>query len=216
MMYKHKVLLVKNNNDFNRVEELVEKFIKLIPNVNLFDNYNHRTFRIEIIIKELWPDFVLNKKRNKEDATCPSLNLKKIEVKTKNYKNNNSKELTMFNSRFMFDKQDRESRREYILGFDALVFGIFINEKLHWLCWSNNEDVLEQYRNLVLKKQNEFIKYWEEKQKRKDQNGGNDAIQISLSEFNEESVWNFYLESKIYKDIKLSEIKNILGIQNTK
>lgn len=206
------IINIKKNEQFNKIEELVEQFVELIPGINLFDNYNHRTVRIEMIVKEIWHDFTLNKKRNGEDATCNSLNLKKIEVKTKNYKNYNSKKLTMFNSKFMFDKQDREQRRKYILGYDAIVFGIFVKEKMYWLAWSNDNEVLYEYRKLVELKQKDFIKYWEISRMIKNKNGGNDAITISLSEFSNETKWNFYWESKIYKEIKLSEIKDILEI----
>lgn len=206
---KIKILKINENKKFSEIEKMIIDFQNLIPDINLIDNYNHRTVRIEMIIKEIWNDFVLNKNRNKEDAKCPSLGLNKIEVKTKNYKKLASEE-SMIKSKFMFDKQDRESRREYILKFDALIFGIFVKEKLHWLAWTKNDLVLQEYRNLCIDKQNLFLKYWEEKQKRRDQNGGNDAITISLNDFSENTIWNFFYDGKIYLDITLKEIKSIL------
>lgn len=206
------IIRTKDNKTFNKIEQLVQDFLNVVPGINLFDNYNHRTVRIETIIRELWPDFILNTSRNKEDARCKSLSLEKIEVKTKNYKDFNSKESTMFKSKFMFDKQDRESRRDYILKFDGLAFAVFIKEKLHWLSWTNDINTLSEYRKICVKKQEEFLVYWEEKQKRRDQNGGNDAITISLNEFSDSSIWNFYYEGNIHTNITIKEIKEILKI----
>lgn len=202
---------IDDNKTFSRIEEMVLEFQNIVPYINLLDNYNHRVIRIEVIVKELWPDFKLNTKRNKEDAKCPSLGLEKIEIKTKNFKNNES-ESTMFKAKFMFDKQDREARREYILKSDALVFAVFKNEELHWLAWSKDNEVLKEYVKLCKNKQEEFLLKWNEIQKDKSKNGGNDAITISLSEFVDNTIWNFYYDKTIYSDFSLNEIKKIFNI----
>lgn len=69
--------------------------------------------------------------RNKADVMVPSLGLKNVEVKTMNMKTNKVNNESFFKKAYMFDKQDRLGRREYILTVDGLVFGLFHNENLY-------------------------------------------------------------------------------------
>lgn len=213
-MKSFKKIYLKPNIKFNEIEEIIHKFKSIYEGINLLDNYNHRTYRIKLKVQELWPDFNLEPGRNKADVKVPSLNLKNVEVKTMNIKGNKINNLTFFKKSYMFDKQDRPGRREYILTIDGLVFGLFFNENLHWIFWTNDEKTMSEYRNLCKIKQEIFKTKFAADQEKKGKNGGYDTITIAVSEFSDETIWNFYNENTIYENIKISEIKKILKINN--
>lgn len=205
-------LSADNNAKFNEIENLITKFQNINPSMNLFDNYNHRTWRIQLKVSLLWKDFEIAKGRTKEDAYCSSLGLSNIEIKTRNNKDNLLDNKKLFKEKYMFDKQDRSGRREYILKIDGLVLSVFYKEKLYWIFWTNDENTIKEYRDLCKKKQKDFVPEFEKNQKNLDHNGGYDTITISLDEFSDNSKWNFYFENNIYKDVLLEDIKSFLKI----
>ncbi len=200
----------ENNKKFEKIEKLITEFLEIDDSVNILDNYNHRTLRIKLKIQEVWPDFNLTPGRNKSDVEVPSLGLKNVEVKTMNAKKENIE--SFFKKKYMFDKQDRKGRRKYILTIDGLVFSIFLNEKLFWIFWTNNKNTLDEYKKIATDKQETFLNYFKNAQSKKG-NGGFDTINISISEFSDNSIWNFYYKNKIYLNKKLIEIKEILLIK---
>lgn len=205
---------LNTNVKFEEIERIINDFKSVYEGINLLDNYNHRTYRIKLKVQELWPDFNLMPGRNKADVKVPSLNLNNVEVKTMNIKGNKINNLTFFKKGYMFDKQDRPGRREYILTIDGLVFGLFFNESLYWIFWTNDEKAMMEYRNLCKIKQEIFKTKFEETQKKKGNNGGYDTITIAISEFSDETTWNFYIENTIYQNITINEVKKLLKIEN--
>jgi hypothetical protein len=175
--------------------------------------------RVQLVVQTIWPDFTLSKKRMGPDAWCNSLGLKDVEIKTSNIKSKNIPNLSnpgnsFFNKMsFMFDKQDRQVRRQYILGYDGLVFSIFLMEKLQLVFWTNHSNTLQKYKNIVKNKQKKFLTKWNEIQKNA-KKSGNDAINIGLKDFDDDSIWNFYYKNMIYKDATLKEAKIILKVKN--
>lgn len=210
----YKKIDIEQNIVFDEIETNICNLRSAYNGINLLDNYNHRTYRVSLKIKEIWKDFELMPGRNKSDAKSDSLCLKNIEIKTTNVKSKKINNNSFFKKKYMFDKQDRQGRREYIFTVDALVFSVFCNEKLHWIFWSKNYLVLKEYKKLCKNKQEEFKVKFEEIQNKKGNNGGYDTITISLSEFSDESIWNVYVNNSIYIDIKMFDIKKILEIQN--
>lgn len=201
------------NDVFDKIEKYVKEFQDLNPDLNLLDNYNHRTYRIQLKTSLLWDDIVIDKGRTKSDAHCDSMNLKNIEIKTRNNKDKKIDNKKLLKTGFMFDKQDRPGRREYILKVDGLIFSIFHCEKLYWIFWTCDKGTISEYKNICVKKQNEFLPKFKEKQSELIGNGGYDNINISINEFSNDSIWNLYYENNIYEDKSLKEIKEILNIK---
>lgn len=203
---------IEVNKIFNKVEEYVKKFQELNPDLNLLDNYNHRTYRIQLKISLLWKDITIDKGRTKSDAHCDSMNLSNIEIKTRNNKDKVIDNKKLLKSGFMFDKQDRPGRREYILKVDGLIFSMFHFERMYWIFWTCDKNTISEYRDICIKKQKEFLPKFKKKQKITNNNGGYDNINISINDFSDNSVWNLYYENDIYENKKFSEIKKILGV----
>ena len=210
---ERKKLNLKPNAKFDEIETIIQRFKMAYEDINLLDNYNHRTYRIKLKVQELWPDFNLMPGRNKADIMVPSLGLKNVEVKTMNMKTNKVNNESFFKKAYMFDKQDRLGRREYILTVDGLVFGLFHNENLYWIFWTKDQTTLAEYRSLCKIKQFKFQKKFKALQEKKNSNGGYDTITIALSEFSEQSIWNLYLKNSIYIDLTMNEIKKLLQIK---
>lgn len=201
------------NDIFEKIERYIEEFQNLNPDLNLLDNYNHRTYRVQLKVSLLWEDIVIDKGRTKSDAHCKSKNLSNIEIKTRNNKDKVIDNKKMLNTGFMFDKQDRPGRREYILNVDGLIFSIFHFEKLYLIFWTSAENTISEYRDICIRKQEEFLPKFKEKQLLKNSNGGYDNINISINDFSDKSIWNIYYDGDIYEDRSLSEIKQILGVK---
>ena len=210
---ERKKLNLKPNAKFDEIETIIQRFKMVYEGINLLDNYNHRTYRIKLKVQELWPDFNLMPGRNKADVMVPSLGLKNVEVKTMNMKTNKVNNESFFKKAYMFDKQDRLGRREYILTVDGLVFGLFHNENLYWIFWTKDQTTLAEYRSLCKIKQSKFQEKFKALQEKKNSNGGYDTITIALSEFSEQSIWNLYLKNSIYLDLTMNEIKKLLQIK---
>lgn len=201
------------HSDFWKIEEYIEKLQSLNPDLNLLDNYNHRTYRIKLITSLLWKDIEIDKGRTKSDAHCDSMNLKNIEIKTRNSKSKIIDNKKILNTNFMFDKQDRPGRREYILKVDGLIFSIFHLEKLYSIFWTCDKNTIQEYKNICVKKQDEFLPKFIEKQKQINSNGGYDNINISINDFSNNSIWNLYYKDNIYENKNLEEIRKILLIK---
>ncbi len=205
------------HEQFLAIEKLVLLLKRFLPDINLLDNYNHRTvrLRLKIMENEAWKDFYLKPGRNKEDAVCPSRNLVDIESKTTNVELKNINHESFWKKKFMFDKQHIAGRREFIKKVDGLSFGLFWKEKLYWTFYTDDKETLANYRNIVEKKQREFQQKWETQSAKA--NGGYDTINIGLDDFDENSKWNVWLADGSEEGLHLTnktlkEIKQILEI----
>lgn len=213
-MEKIEILPIKK---FNEIEQAVSIFLANVG-LNAFDNYNHRTTRVAMIVRTIWKDYELDLSRNGRDSYCKSLGLKDVEVKTSNItskyapKPENESKTYFSKMSFMFDKQDRKVRREVILRVDGLVFAVFCIEKLKLVIWTCHKKTIKEYKKIVKAKQKVFLKHWKKIQK-EGKKSGNDAINIGPKDFSNNSIWNFYYNKSIYKDATLAEIKKILKVK---
>lgn len=170
----------------------VTRASKDVLNMNMFDNYNHRTLQVyDCLCKHERVDhLVMNPKRTGKDAWCDAFN--NIEIKTSKGKY----------PIYLFDKQNNEIRRGQIYEYDAFAFANFEDELLVKCMFVHEAGAVRQIREMFSKKQSDFMEKMEKDTIRGKR--GYDTICITNKEL-----------TKIVHDVFLSVNGGWLLAQNT-
>lgn len=168
----------------------VSQASKSTLNINMFDNYNHRTIQVYDCVSRhsCVENLVINPSRNGKDAWCDRF--RNIEIKT-------SKEKY---PRFLFDKQNNEIRRKQFFEYDAFVFAMFEDELMTRCIFVHEPESILSIQSLIITKQQKFL----EKERMNHENGkrGYDTINISMKDimrvshevYSPEDGWNYHLK----------------------
>ena len=143
-----------------------------VLNMNMFDNYNHRTLQVyDCLSKHVMVErLVMNTRRTGKDAWCDAFS--NIEIKTSKGKYPN----------YLFDKQNNEIRRGQIYEYDAFAFANFEDEMLVKCMFVHEPDAVGQIREMFSKKQSDFMHKTEQDTLRGKR--GYDTIGITNKELN--------------------------------
>lgn len=162
----------------------VTKSSKSTLNINMLDNYNHRTLQVYDCLSRhpSVQNLAMNPKRTGKDAWCDRY--RNIEIKT-------SKGAY---PRYLFDKQNDEIRRKQIFEYDAFAFAHFQDELLTRCVFVHEPDAVQSIYRMFEAKQALFL----EKNLRNIDNGkrGYDTIDITPNELKDVShdlyqgLWN--------------------------
>ena len=143
-----------------------------------FDNYNFRQQQMGILMKEIWPNVELSKKRTGKDAWSLEMPiLKNIEMKSL------SNDLTQdpLKVSFPFDKQNDAKRRQETLEYDGFSFAVMYDEKVRILLLVDDPQTILQIKEVIKQLQQHFIINME-KNIADGKRVGHDAIRISLKD----------------------------------
>ena len=118
-----------------------------VLNMNMFDNYNHRTLQVyDCLCKHAKVErLVMNPRRTGKDAWCDAFS--NIEIKTSKSKY----------PIYLFDKQNNEIRRRQIYEYDAFAFANFEDELLVKCVFVHETNAVDQIRAMFSKKQSDFV-----------------------------------------------------------
>lgn len=148
----------------------VTKASKSTLNINMFDNYNHRTIQVYECLSRhhLIDNLTMNTRRTGKDAWCDRF--ENIEIKTSQNKY----------GMFLFDKQNNDIRRQQIFEYDAFAFAIFKDELLTQCVFVHEPESIVSIRAMFVDKQSEFV----EKSKHAAEQGkrGYDTISLTLKD----------------------------------
>ena len=122
-----------------------------VLNMNMFDNYNHRTLQVyDCLCKHTKVDrLVMNSKRTGKDAWCDAFN--NIEIKTTKSKY----------PQYLFDKQNNAVRRHQIYEYDAFAFASFEDELLVRCVFAHDPEAVRAIRQMFSHKQQLFLQKME-------------------------------------------------------
>lgn len=143
-----------------------------------FDNYNFRQQQMGILMKEIWPNVELSKKRTGKDAWSLEMPiLENIEMKSL------SNDLTQdpLKVSFPFDKQNDAKRRQETLEYDGFSFAVMYDEKVRILLLVDDPQTILQIKEVIKQLQQHFIINME-KNIADGKRVGHDAIRISLKD----------------------------------
>ena len=115
--------------------------------MNMFDNYNHRTLQVYECLSRhpLVSELVINPKRTGKDAWCDLF--KNIEIKTSKGKY----------PHYLFDKQNNDIRRQQIYEYDAFAFASFEDELLVRCVFVHDPEAIRAIRQMFSDKQQIFL-----------------------------------------------------------
>ena len=143
-----------------------------------FDNYNYRQQQAGILMKEVWPNVELSKKRTGKDAWSLEMPiLKNIEMKSLS----NDPKQDPLKVSFPFDKQDDLKRQQETLEYDGFSFAVMYDEKVRILLLVDDPQTIIEINRVMKQLQEHLIKNMEKNAsagKRK----GHDAIRVSLKD----------------------------------
>jgi len=143
-----------------------------------FDNYNFRQQQMGILMKEIWPNVELSKKRTGKDAwSLENPILENIEMKSL------SNELTQdpLKVSFPFDKQNDAKRRQETLEYDGFSFAVMYDEKVRILLLVEDPQTILKIKEVIKQLQEHFMINME-KNIAAGKRVGHDAIRISFKD----------------------------------
>jgi hypothetical protein len=125
----------------------ITKMSRGLLNINMFDNYNHRTLQVYECLSHNASvnHLVINPKRTGKDAWCDLF--KNIEIKT-------SKGRYPI---YLFDKQNNEIRRQQMYDYDAFAFANFEDELLIRCVFVHDPESVHGMRRMFSDKQQIFL-----------------------------------------------------------
>lgn len=163
----------------------IAKTSRDLLDMNMFDNYNHRTLQVYECLSRhsLVSSLVINPKRTGKDAWCDAF--ENIEIKTSKGKY----------PHYLFDKQNNDIRRQQIYDYDAFAFASFDDELLSRCVFVHEPEAVRAIRQMFSDKQHIFL----QKLVKANENGkrGYDTICITNKDLSqvdvdvyESGVWN--------------------------
>ena len=143
-----------------------------------FDNYNFRQQQMGILMKEIWPNVELSKKRTGKDAWSLEMPiLENIEMKSLS----NEPAQDPLKVSFPFDKQNDEKRRQETLEYDGFSFAVMYDEKVRILLLVEDPQTILNIKEVIKQLQQHFIINME-KNIAAGKRVGHDAIRISFKD----------------------------------
>ena len=143
-----------------------------------FDNYNFRQQQMGILMKEIWPNVELSKKRTGKDAWSLEMPiLENIEMKSLS----NEPTQDPLKVSFPFDKQNDEKRRQETLEYDGFSFAVMYDEKVRILLLVEDPQTILNIKEVIKQLQQHFIINME-KNIAAGKRVGHDAIRISFKD----------------------------------
>lgn len=143
-----------------------------------FDNYNFRQQQMGILMKEIWPNVELSKKRTGKDAWSLEMPiLENIEMKSLS----NEPTQDPLKVSFPFDKQNDEKRRLETLEYDGFSFAVMYDEKVRILLLVEDPQTILNIKEVIKQLQQHFIINME-KNIAAGKRVGHDAIRISFKD----------------------------------
>ena len=169
--------------------------------LKLFDNYNFRTILVYSEVKRnIWDDLTLSLKRTGADSRSLRHNLADVEFKTSGD----------YPPSWQWDKQNDAVRRDETLRSDAFVLGEFANERNTVILVAKAPETLAYIRTIMEKKQEIFIKKWNDNVAA-GKRGGNDAIHINSNDLldGDDVRWSIWVRGTWYHDVTSSTCKEL-------
>jgi len=163
-----------------------------------FDNYNFRQQQMGILMKEIWPNVELSKKRTGKDAWSLEMPiLKNIEMKSLS----NEPTQDPLKVSFPFDKQNDEKRRQETLEYDGFSFAVMYDEKVRILLLVEDHQTILNIKEVIKQLQQHFIINME-KNIAAGKRVGHDAIRISFKDILVgDNIFHLWINNTWFKKI---------------
>jgi hypothetical protein len=167
-----------------------------------FDNYNFRQQQMGILMKEIWPNVELSKKRTGKDAWSLEMPiLENIEMKSLS----NEPVQDPLKVSFPFDKQNDAKRRLETLEYDGFSFAVMYDEKVRILLLVEDPQTILNIKEVIKQLQQHFIINME-KNIAAGKRVGHDAIRVSFKDILVgDNIFHLWINNTWFKKINAKQ-----------
>jgi hypothetical protein len=198
-----KTIKESSNEDYLKllINDLIPFIHKECENAGFnkpFDNYNFRQQQMAILMKEIWPNVELSKKRTGKDAwSLENPILENIEMKSLS----NKLMQDPLNVSFPFDKQNDAKRRQETLEYDGFSFAVMYDEKVRILLLVEDPHTILKIKEVIKQLQEHFIINME-KNVAAGERVGHDAVRISFKDILVgDNIFHLWMNNTWFKKI---------------